>query len=103
LPPCDASGASDPYVQIWNSGEYLVKTNIVEQTNNPLWYETKDFDIEFTSKDDAPPIILDIFDTDDAGMFSLSGNNDNDDFIGRAIIFMHEIDDLAIDDHIPIP
>lgn len=103
LPPCDASGASDPYVQVWTPGETVCKTNVVEQTNNPLYYETKDFQLEFTSMDDAPPIILDIFDVDDVGVFSFTAASDADDYIGRAIIFMDEIDDLAEDDHIPDP
>jgi hypothetical protein len=103
LPPCDASGASDPYVQIWTPGEDLIKTNVVEQTNNPLYYETKDFDIDFITLDDAPPIILNIFDTDDVGVFSFQSQSEADDYIGRSIIFMDEIDDLATDDHIPEP
>lgn len=74
---------------------------MVEQTNNPLYYETKDFNIEFSSLDDAPPIILNVFDTDDVSVFSLG--SDSDDYIGRAIIFLQDIADLAEDDHIPQP
>ena len=51
--------------------------------------------------DDAPPIILNVFDTDDASILSLG--TDSDDYIGRAIIFMDEIKELAEDDHIPKP
>ena len=101
LPPCDESGASDPYVEVWTPDEQNCRTSVVEQTNNPLYYETKDFDIEFSTLDDAPPIILNVFDTDDVSVFSLG--TDADDYIGRAIIFLHEIDDLAEDDHIPEP
>jgi hypothetical protein len=57
-------------VQVWTPSEEVCKTTVVEQTNNPLWYETKDFDVEFSSLDDAPPIILNVFDTDDVGVFS---------------------------------
>jgi len=30
LPPCDASGASDPYIQLWTPGEEDVRTAVVE-------------------------------------------------------------------------
>lgn len=53
--------------------------------------------------DDAPPIILNIFDTDDVGVFSFQSQSEADDYIGKAIIFMDEIEDLASDDHIPVP
>jgi hypothetical protein len=47
--------------------------------------------LEFNNMDDAPPIILNFFDTDAAGMFSISG--DADDYMGRAIIFLDQIGD----------
>lgn len=86
LPPCDESGASDPYIQVWTPDEQDIRTAVVEQTNNPIYYEIKDFMLEFNELDDAPPIILNFFDTDEAGMFSLLG--DDDDYMGRAIIFL---------------
>ena len=59
--------------------------------------------MEFSSLDDAPPIILNVFDTDDVGVFSFQSQSEADDYIGRAIIFMQDIEDLATDDHIPDP
>lgn len=47
--------------------------------------------LEFNELDDAPPIILNFFDTDEGGMFSLMG--DDDDYMGRAIIFLDQIGD----------
>ena len=91
LPPCDASGASDPYIQVWTPNEEEIRTAVVEQTNNPIYYEVKDFMLEFNELDDAPPIILNFYDTDEGGMFSLLG--DDDDYMGRAIIFLDQIGD----------
>lgn len=47
--------------------------------------------LEFNEPDDAPPIILNFFDTDEGGMFSLGG--DDDDYMGRAIICLDQIGD----------
>lgn len=30
LPPCDASGASDPYIEVWTPGEEAIRTAVVE-------------------------------------------------------------------------
>ena len=97
LPPCDATGASDPYIECWTPNNETVKTLHVEQTNNPLYYETKEYLSEFTNIDEAPPIILNFYDTD-AGIF-----DSEDDYMGRAIIFLNDIDDLSSDDRIPKP
>lgn len=53
--------------------------------------------MEFNSLDDAPPIILNFYDTDD-GWF-----DSTDDYIGRAIVFLKDVEDLSIDDRIPKP
>jgi len=62
LPPCDDTGASDPYIECWPpykerdkkpvkdriTGKdkepqvYNYKTQFCEQTNNPLYYEAKE-------------------------------------------------------------
>jgi hypothetical protein len=93
LPPCDESGASDPYIEVWTPDDQHIRTDVVEQTNNPIYYQTKDFMLEFNELDDAPPIVLNLFDTDEGGMFSIGG--DDDDYMGRAIIFLGEIGDPA--------
>ena len=52
--------------------------------------------LEYNDHDDAPPIVVNLYDSDPqmfgAGLFG--GNDDptdNDDFIGRALIFMDQI------------
>lgn len=57
----------------------------------------KDIILEFNSLDDAPPIILNFYDTDD-GWF-----DSTDDYMGRSIVFLKDIEDLSIDDRIPKP
>lgn len=41
--------------------------------------------------------MLNLFDTD-AGFF-----DSEDDYMGRAVIFLKDVDDLSTDDHIPVP
>lgn len=52
---------------------------------------------EFTSQDRARPIILNLFDTDEELFDS------TDDFIGRAVIFLHQINEISNTDAIPYP
>lgn len=87
LPPADSNGTSDPYVEIWSPSEQRQRTATSCDTNNPIYYELKEFYIEKPKNvtlEESPPIILNIFDTDE-GLF------DSDDFMGRAVVFLHEI------------
>lgn len=99
----DPTGASDPYIECWTPDDQKIKTDVVEQTNNPLYYETKEFLSEFNDVNEAPPIMLIFFDTDD-GWF-----DSEDDYMGRAVIYLKDVKDLAppyqlsTDDRIPVP
>lgn len=90
LPGMDDSGVSDPYVEVYNPLPELgkdppvMKTEVQNQTNNPLYYQTIEFAVEYYDLDDAPPIVLNVYDTDD-GLF------DSDDYMGRAVIFLNEL------------
>jgi len=53
--------------------------------------------IEFNDLNRAPPVILNVFDTDEDLLDS------TDDFIGRATIFLNKVDVLSNDDTIPYP
>lgn len=91
LPGMDDSGASDPYVEVYNPSpdtntDAVFKTEVQNQTNNPLYYQTIEFVIEYFNLDDAPPIILNVYDTDD-GMF------ESDDYMGRAVISLNDLRD----------
>jgi len=67
-----------------------IKTNFVEQTNNPIFYETKEFTFEsFGNSEEeaiknAAPIVMEVFDTD-VGIF-----DSTDDYMGRTFIFLDD-------------
>jgi len=46
LPAADAEGTSDPYIEIWDTGSKPKKTEVVEDNNNPLFYEVIELDYE---------------------------------------------------------
>jgi hypothetical protein len=53
--------------------------------------------MEFSTKEDSPPIILNFFDTDIGWLDS------DDDYMGRSVIYFRDIIDLSEDDRIPKP
>lgn len=53
--------------------------------------------MEFDHIERAPPILLNIFDTDEDFM------DTTDDFIGRATVFLKDLQDISNDDRIPYP
>jgi Ca2+-dependent lipid-binding protein len=61
-----------------------IRTEVVKDTVNPIWYEPKEITIFFNDIEYAPPIILDVFDKD-------FGVLDKDDLLGRAIIHVNNI------------
>jgi hypothetical protein len=104
LPPADSNGTSDPYVEVWSPDDQSIRTQTCEDTNNPIFYDTKQINYEIDSLpngkpdfESAPPIILNVFDTDEG----LVGNSE--DFLGRAVIFLGEVEDLSDNDRIPYP
>lgn len=53
--------------------------------------------MEFNTIQEAPPIILNFYDVDDGFM------GQNESYMARAIIFLHQIKDLSDDSRIPKP
>ena len=92
LPPSDDNGTSDPYVKIWSpfspkdSEKKMMTTRVVNDNNNPIFYNTLQSYFYSVDYDWAPPVVLDIYDQD-SGAFS------TDDFIGRAVIFLNSEDE----------
>ena len=86
LPPADEQGHSDPYVQVYDYNNPDIKTEVCEDTNNPIFYEVKEFTFSCNSSKGeidlvtAPPMILNIYDHDDGLV------DQEDDLIGRAVI-----------------
>jgi Ca2+-dependent lipid-binding protein len=90
LPAADKTGSSDPFIEVWDTVAEVKKTQVVEDNNNPLFYETLELDYEVDKMDDLesyPPFIFDVYDHDD-DLF-----DSTPDFLGRAII---EPEDCAI-------
>ncbi|CAG9316505.1 unnamed protein product [Blepharisma stoltei] len=78
LPAADGVGLSDPYLVIYCAGvEVSTKNKPREQTLNPRWYETFPMQIRIPTIEDAPPVILSVFDYDVIS---------KDDMMGRALI-----------------
>lgn len=105
LPPADTEGHSDPYVEIWSADEKdskRITTVVCQDTNNPIYYEVKEFHMDFkeSSLDSAMPIVLNVYDKDES-LFDKT-----DDLIGRAIIHLSVLDQkglLSRTDEIPAP
>lgn len=90
MPAADAEGTSDPYVKCWDVGTTVKQTTVVEDNNNPLFYQCLELDYEVFVQNDLesyPPFIFDIYDHDDELFDSTP------DFLCRAII---EPEDCAI-------
>jgi len=90
LPAADNDGSSDPFIGCWDTVDEEKKTKVVDDNNNPLFYEVLELDYEVAAIDDLesyPPFIFDCYDHDD-GVF-----DSTPDFLGRAII---EPEDCAL-------
>ena len=55
---------------------------MIEDSVNPIYYETIEMLYDFADLDSAPPIVLNIWDHDDALLDS------SDDFLGRSVIYL---------------
>jgi len=71
------------------------RTRVVEDNLNPIFMQAFDVIIDYERKEEAPPIILEVYDSDE-GMFS-----DSADFLGRAVIKIE--DSSHSEDVVPIP
>jgi metal-sulfur cluster biosynthetic enzyme len=82
LPSADDDGSSDPFLQIFNTDGDDVRSSVIDDNLNPIYYESRTFDYEFNNIKDAPPVIISAFDTD-AGFISSSN-----DYLARAVIHL---------------
>ena len=90
LPAADAEGTSDPYIVVWDTSPEKVKTQVVEDNNNPLFYEVLELNYEVFDQNDLhsyPPFIFDVYDYDD-DLF-----DSKPDFLGRCLV---EAEDCAL-------
>lgn len=103
LPASDDNGTSDPYVKIWSPftptdvEKKMMTTSVVNDNNNPIFYNTIQSYYYSVDYDWSPPVVLDIYDQD-------SGTFSTDDFIGRAVIFLDQAGEaVSRDEKVPRP
>lgn len=97
IPAADEDGTSDPFIRVWSCAEEVVETKVVDDNLNPIFFEVKDIQYDFNDLADAPPIILEVFDSD-AGLIS-----DSADFLGRAVINLRDAATSTEASMIPTP
>ncbi|KAL0235171.1 hypothetical protein GEMRC1_001753 [Eukaryota sp. GEM-RC1] len=77
LLPMDRSGTSDPYVMI-RCGPYSARTNIVEESLNPVWFQRFDTEIGLNIPPvPLPKLVFELMDYNNVG---------SDDDLGMAIV-----------------
>jgi hypothetical protein len=75
----------------------LMKTRVVNDNNNPIFYNTLETYFFSADIDWSPPVVLEIFD-EDTGVF------ESDDYIGRTVVFLHLAKDaVSRNDDVPRP
>ena len=84
IPSADEDGASDSYIQVWNPSNEDLRTRRIDDSVNPIYYDTIEMLYDFADIESAPPIIFNVMDHDDALFDS------TDDFLGRAVIYLQD-------------
>lgn len=70
---------------LYNPNGKDMKTKVIEDNLNPIFYEVRDVWFDCISLELAPPFVFTVYDTD-AGLLDAS-----DDFLGRAVIHLSDI------------
>ncbi len=96
LPAADDNGSSDPYIHLWSPDKAKAITPWVEDNCNPIFFSSLEIYYDFITIQDAPPLILNIWDKDEDLLDS------TDDFLGRAVIYLKDAN-ISEGDDIPTP
>ena len=94
IPSADSDGASDPYINVWNPDDKVIKTQVIDDNINPMFFEALELYYDFDKLENAPPVVLNLWDKDDL--------LDGDDYLGRCVIYLNEAS-TSNDDTIPLP
>jgi Ca2+-dependent lipid-binding protein len=46
IPAADSDGQSDPFIKLWDTTAEEKRTRVIEDNNNPLFYETLELTME---------------------------------------------------------
>lgn len=84
IPSADEDGSSDSYISVWNPEGEGYRTRMIEDSLNPIYFETIEMLYDMADLDTAPPIIFNIWDHDDDILDS------TDDYLGRAVIYLKD-------------
>ena len=84
IPSADEDGSSDSYITVWNPEGVEHKTKMIEDSLNPIYFQTIEILYDMVDMETAPPIILNIWDHDSALLDS------TDDFLGRSVIYLKD-------------
>lgn len=81
IPSADADGSSDAYISLWNpDNKKEVKTKVIEDSLNPIYFETLEMLYDLADIETAPPIVMNIWDRDSGIM------RESYDFLGRCTV-----------------
>ena len=84
IPSADEDGSSDSYISVWNPEGVKHETDCIEDSLNPIYFQTIEIIYDMVDLDSAPPIIFNIWDKDSDLLDS------TDDFLGRSIIYLKD-------------
>lgn len=79
---------------MWNPDGTKAETKCIEDNLNPIFFETIEVYYDFDVIENAPPIVMNIWDKD--------GAFDADDFLGRCVVYLKDAN-YSTDDTIPRP
>ena len=84
IPSADSDGGSDAFISLWNpDNKSELKTRVIEDSLNPIYFETLEMLYDMSDIDNCAPIVMNIWDKDDNLIMS-----DSYDFLGRATVFL---------------
>lgn len=81
IPSADEDGASDAFISVWNQAGEDYTTKVIEDSLNPIYFETVEMLYDMADLDNAPPIVFNIWDKD-------AGIIDTKDYLGRSVIYL---------------
>lgn len=83
IPSADEDGASDAFISVWNQEGKDYETKVIEDSLNPIYFETIELLYDMPDLENAPPIVFNVWDSD-------PGIIDSKDYLGRAVIYLNQ-------------
>jgi hypothetical protein len=80
IPAADSDGSSDSFISVWNPDSLELTTKVIDDSLNPIYFQTIEMLYDMADIDSAPPIVLNLWDRD--------GMLDSDDYLGRCTVYL---------------